>query len=506
MSGVLDGVSVLDLSWGIAGPMAGMLLADQGASVTKIEPPGGDPFRSLSGARVWHRGKRSAVLDLADPEGRDQLLDLVDGADVLLESLLPRDDRSPRDRLRDPRRPESAARCTAPSPPTGRGTRHRHRPGFDALVAARTGLQWDQRGWVGGTISRMCGHRALPARPRGPRRLHRGRDRDRARSSPPRPGRVSAPASWPPRRSAPPCGPASTPGGASGSRPRSSKGCWRSPSADGNGASGPTRRTTRPGCSIPGRPRASSSALTVAGCTTGSPTRASSSAPPTATRSSTASRGRAPAPRPEPHRHRPRGDRGPPALLPAAGRCLRHGSGARIGSTPGPQVGVALQPIRSPEEALADPSCSRTARVDRGRRPRARPLRQVASSTGCAAAPARPTAGAPAVGAHTAEVLGRGGARRATPPTSGNGHATAAGDALGSPLDGVTVLDLGLAVAGPFGTQVLADLGRRGHQGQHPPRHVLARQPHRVRAATGASGASPSTSRTPRARASCSGW
>ena len=46
MAGVLDGIRVLDLSEGIAGPIATMLLSDHGASVTKIERPGGDPFRS----------------------------------------------------------------------------------------------------------------------------------------------------------------------------------------------------------------------------------------------------------------------------------------------------------------------------------------------------------------------------------------------------------------------------------------------------------------------------
>ena len=63
MPGVLDGVRVLDLSWGVAGPMATMLMADQGAQVTKIEPPAGDPFRGELGYKVWQRGKRSAVLD-----------------------------------------------------------------------------------------------------------------------------------------------------------------------------------------------------------------------------------------------------------------------------------------------------------------------------------------------------------------------------------------------------------------------------------------------------------
>jgi len=63
---VLEGLRVLDLSWGIAGPMATMLLADHGAAVTRIEPPGGDPFRTQLGYRTWQRGKKSAVLDLAN--------------------------------------------------------------------------------------------------------------------------------------------------------------------------------------------------------------------------------------------------------------------------------------------------------------------------------------------------------------------------------------------------------------------------------------------------------
>ena len=45
MSGVLEGLKVLDLSWGVAGPMTGMLLGDHGADVTRIERPEGDRLR-----------------------------------------------------------------------------------------------------------------------------------------------------------------------------------------------------------------------------------------------------------------------------------------------------------------------------------------------------------------------------------------------------------------------------------------------------------------------------
>ena len=89
MTGVLDGIRVLDLSWGIAGPMTTMLLADHGAAVTKIEPPGGDPFRVQLGYHVWQRGKRSAVLDLYAAGDRESFLSLARHADVLVESYSP---------------------------------------------------------------------------------------------------------------------------------------------------------------------------------------------------------------------------------------------------------------------------------------------------------------------------------------------------------------------------------------------------------------------------------
>src|SRR5688572_31209838 len=89
MTSVLEGITVLDLSHGVAGPIATMLLADNGAAVTRIESPEPDPFASWPGSRVWARGKRSAVLDLEQPDERERLLALASRADVVVESFRP---------------------------------------------------------------------------------------------------------------------------------------------------------------------------------------------------------------------------------------------------------------------------------------------------------------------------------------------------------------------------------------------------------------------------------
>src|SRR3954471_12347665 len=87
--GVLDGVKVVDLSWGISGPEATMLLADNGADVVRIERPQGDPFDGYLDYKTYNRGKRSAVLDLNDPADRDRFLALAKTADVVVESFRP---------------------------------------------------------------------------------------------------------------------------------------------------------------------------------------------------------------------------------------------------------------------------------------------------------------------------------------------------------------------------------------------------------------------------------
>src|SRR5215468_10434269 len=71
--GILDGIRIVDLSDGIAGPVATLLLAETGADVVTVEPPGGAPSRALPGFRTWNRSKRSVVLDVDDDDDRAKL-------------------------------------------------------------------------------------------------------------------------------------------------------------------------------------------------------------------------------------------------------------------------------------------------------------------------------------------------------------------------------------------------------------------------------------------------
>jgi crotonobetainyl-CoA:carnitine CoA-transferase CaiB-like acyl-CoA transferase len=94
----LDGIRVIDLSAFLPGPYLTLAMADHGAEVIKIEPPGeGDPGRHIGLSdgpstvffRNLNRGKKSVVLDLKDPAQRDALLSLTETADVFVESFRP---------------------------------------------------------------------------------------------------------------------------------------------------------------------------------------------------------------------------------------------------------------------------------------------------------------------------------------------------------------------------------------------------------------------------------
>ena len=92
----LQGVRVLDLSRMIAGGVAGMLLADFGADVVKVEQPGaGDPLRQWTAGgdplwwKVYARNKRYITLNLKSPDGLALLQRLVPRFDVVIESFVP---------------------------------------------------------------------------------------------------------------------------------------------------------------------------------------------------------------------------------------------------------------------------------------------------------------------------------------------------------------------------------------------------------------------------------
>ncbi|MCS7206654.1 MAG: CoA transferase [Dehalococcoidia bacterium] len=100
--GLVSDLRVLDMSQGIAGPLAGKLLADQGAEVVKIEPPEGDyarrrgpfphdiphPEKSLTFA-YYNTGKKGITLNIRTPTGATLLKELVRQADILIEDLRP---------------------------------------------------------------------------------------------------------------------------------------------------------------------------------------------------------------------------------------------------------------------------------------------------------------------------------------------------------------------------------------------------------------------------------
>src|SRR6201999_337974 len=98
MRGALAGLRVVELAHVIAGPLAGGLMADLGADVVHVEPPGvGDTARSMGPARdgvhLWWkvagRNKRSISIDLRAAAGRDLARNLVAAADVVIVSLRP---------------------------------------------------------------------------------------------------------------------------------------------------------------------------------------------------------------------------------------------------------------------------------------------------------------------------------------------------------------------------------------------------------------------------------
>ncbi|MEB3032273.1 CoA transferase [[Mycobacterium] nativiensis] len=146
----LDGFRVLDFTQNVAGPLAGQVLADLGAEVIKVEAPGGEASRQITsvlpGRRPLavyflpnNRGKKSVTADLRTAEAKQRILDLVDTADVVLESFRPgvmeRLGLGPDElRLRNPKLVYARLSAYGGNGPNG------DRPGVDLMVAAEAGM------------------------------------------------------------------------------------------------------------------------------------------------------------------------------------------------------------------------------------------------------------------------------------------------------------------------------------------------------------------------------
>jgi crotonobetainyl-CoA:carnitine CoA-transferase CaiB-like acyl-CoA transferase len=448
MAGVLEGVRVLDLSWGIAGPMTAMLLGDQGADVVKIEPPGGDPYRDQLGYKVWQRGKRSAILDLNADDDRATLYALVRSSDVLIETYKPGEAKRlgiDYDTLAAMNPRLIVVSITAYGRDNPLSDRHDH----DALVAARTGIHWEQRGWPEGAVNHMAG------RPDPFPEI----EIDYAQvQGPPREGPVFPASHWP------------------------SLGAFFAAST-GVSAALRAREITGKGQWVEANMLQGAMA-----CGAGSWQRVSN---PDSEGFDTWILG---VKSPKGHFECADG-RWVHNWVPNPRFILQASQGDKLNASPdltvqndpdrfgiGPEellvmlhyqpilaeavkkfpakewveasaiAEMTMQDVRPPEEALADPLFMKDGCVIEINDPELGPLRQVGVTYRLSAAPFKPTRPAPRAGEHTEAV-------KAEAAKAGPAPAARPGRALKAPLDGIRVIDLGLAIAGPYGAQILSDMG-----------------------------------------------
>jgi len=138
-----QGIRILDLSQGLAGPMSTMLMGDFGAEVLKVEPPGGDRLAHRPGYLTWNRNKLSVVLDLDTPGDRAELDRLVAGADVLVADHAP-------GRLEALGLDAATLTARHPAlvhlwvPPFGAGGPYSHLPEHHGMLAGLTGTAFRQ--------------------------------------------------------------------------------------------------------------------------------------------------------------------------------------------------------------------------------------------------------------------------------------------------------------------------------------------------------------------------
>jgi crotonobetainyl-CoA:carnitine CoA-transferase CaiB-like acyl-CoA transferase len=450
MAGVLEGVRVLDLSWGVAGPMTAMLLADQGADVVKIEPPGGDPFRDQLGYKVWQRGKRSAVLDLKAQADKDAFLALAKHADILVESFSPGVttrlgiDYATLSKL-NPRLIYLSITAY------GRDTKDANRPGYDALVAAHVGLQWEQRGWPEGAVNHMTGRPDPFPDIEIPYDWVQG---------PPREGPLFTASHWPSLG----CFFAASTGVSAALRAREVTGKGQlveTSLVQGAMASGAGLLQRMDNPEAPGFNTWILGSKAPKGhfeCADG---RWVHNWVPNPRFIMQATKGDTLNATPDLNVHDDpdRFGIGPEELLvmmhyqPILAEAVKRFP-AKEWVQASAIAEMTMQEARSVEESLSDPLLMKDGCVVEIDDPELGKIRQVGVTYKMSANPSKPSKPAPKAGQHTADVKAEAAKLAGAPAPSAK-----PGKALKAPLAGIKVIDVGLAIAGPYGAQILSDLG-----------------------------------------------
>jgi crotonobetainyl-CoA:carnitine CoA-transferase CaiB-like acyl-CoA transferase len=450
MAGVFEGLRVLDLSSGIAGPMATMLLADNGAQVTRIATAVGEGTRSHSGNRVWDRGKRSARIDLNTESGRETFRTLASNADVVIESFPPgMTTELGIDHATVAARNRGLITCSITG--YGRLAEHWDRPSDDALVAARTGLLYDQKGRRGTAMEFIAGRPGPHPEFDSPEGLVRGANRK---------GPVFPRTTWPSMGAMY----FATLGIAAALRARETTGeGQRVETSLLQGALAAVclnwQRVENPDAPLYWMwPVDSRSIEGLYECSDGRWVH-HWTVRPSWVLSSAAGEDLSAADLDAAYRDDPdRVSMEPDGLLtgmflhPQLAEAFRKFPSAAWVEA-GEQAGIGVAAVRSPTEALTDASFLADGCVVRIDDPEVGPIRHVGSVLEFSETPGAVRGPSPKPGQHTEEVIAE-----AAALASPSGGSRPAGH-LGHPLDGVRVLDLGLGVAGPFTGRALADLG-----------------------------------------------
>jgi crotonobetainyl-CoA:carnitine CoA-transferase CaiB-like acyl-CoA transferase len=149
MSEIFASIRVIDLTQGMAGALATMILADYGAEVIRLEPPDGDPMWEHPAYLLWNRGKKSVAFDWSTEAGRTRALQLARSADVFIESLRPGEAERLGIGYQDAQTGNAALIYYSLSAFGQEGPYKNLKP-HDGIINAKSGRMRDQVGWQRG--------------------------------------------------------------------------------------------------------------------------------------------------------------------------------------------------------------------------------------------------------------------------------------------------------------------------------------------------------------------